>query len=232
MELLKAIAIIPKPAEQGALGVGMAAPGTGAGRGGPIVRGRGRGRGGVARGGAAGGGVGRGKRPVATAAIAPKPGAAAPAVAAPAPAAPAAPAPAPATVAPAVTSGVKGTGGALPGDVGGPGTYALREGVDYQLGVTKLFIKEPRNLFALEVRAAEEEGGEGASPIVLSLSQTILHCPPHYPPHPAVHALAGAGQGGLAHRGAVARACGQARVRAHPFRVGAHAGAGAAPLRA
>jgi hypothetical protein len=227
-ELLKAIAVIPKPAEQGALGVGMAAPGGSAGRGGPVIaRGRGRGRGGAARGGGVVGGAGRGKRPVATATIAPKPGATVPA-AATAPAAPVAPVASPAVVAGA---GVKGTGGSLPGDIGGPGTYPLRDGVDYQLGVSKLFIKEPRNLFALEVRRAGGDRARGTgSDAVRRCTWGDHHAPPlprapQPSSPPAVHALAGAWQGGFAHRGAVARARGQAPVCAHPRRVGAHAGA-------
>ena len=138
-ELLKAVWVIPKPKDAGALGVGLAptaAAGGGAGR--SVARGRGRGRG-AARGGAVG--AGRGKRPVAAAGG--KPGApVAQAAAAPAQSAQAAAAPT-GTASPAAAPAngeamVKGAGGALPGDIGGPGTYQLKEGVDYQLGSTKV----------------------------------------------------------------------------------------------
>ena len=38
----------------------------------------------------------------------------------------------------------------LPGDVGGPESYLLKLGADYQLGSSMVFIREPRNLFNME----------------------------------------------------------------------------------
>lgn len=147
-QLLATLHVIPKPAEQGALGVGMSAvkqpagigAGRGRGRGGMAARGRG-GRGGVnamTRPGApgpAGRGAGGGTPPPAAAG-----GTAAGTSTPPPHAAPGGAA----SPAPGASGGGVNIGSALPGDVGGPGTFQLKDGVDYQLGATKLFIKEPR----------------------------------------------------------------------------------------
>lgn len=50
----------------------------------------------------------------------------------------------------AAVAGPRGLANVLPGDIGGPESYPLKEGVDYQLGTSMIFIKEPKNLFNLE----------------------------------------------------------------------------------
>lgn len=42
------------------------------------------------------------------------------------------------------------TGTALPGDIPVAGSRQLRDGVDFQMGATKIFLKEPSTLFNLE----------------------------------------------------------------------------------
>ncbi|RYY35942.1 hypothetical protein EON62_02140, partial [archaeon] len=46
--------------------------------------------------------------------------------------------------------GMKTAFSALPGDVAQPGSYKLVEGKDFQYGATKIFLKAPKTLFALE----------------------------------------------------------------------------------
>lgn len=50
----------------------------------------------------------------------------------------------------AASSNSKGEGSCLPGDLSSGGAYHLAEGTDYQFGASKLFIRQPKHLFALE----------------------------------------------------------------------------------